>query len=357
MALSESTVYEPSAAELINLSNILQICESTTYLVPDVGPFTIRPDLSIEHHYTFALDRFEKRARVFENSYYADEVLSVGLSEEKLDELVAEEAHMKGIPPAHFPQKRKRKRIRPSLDPPFESAPALDTTLSPAIEFNTVSRPQKPFYRRQFSQSLSPRRSVSAQPSIAALSSDDTVLDRGSIFPSTFTVFNLPKSHSVMSFMSTSSRSTASLSPDRRKKRRDSVMHFFRRDVKRNRDQMPVCTTPSIAEVPELSSPKSHESQDLSSLQSLDLSTRTSTSSFGEKRPLPTFEPHQITKLCNSEPFRQLLIQCKDQMLNFNDFAQHQRVALPLILGRNRLWLEGRKQTNLGELRKEVSLV
>jgi hypothetical protein len=361
MALSEHTLFEPSAAELINLQNILKICTDRCS-IPDVGPFTIRPDLSIEHHYTFALDRFEKTARVFEDGYYGEEVLSIVMSEDKLDEKIADEAKEKGVPEQHFPQKRRRiKAVQEPLALVNAARDPLSVPSHKRKHSTPFALPYRPFHNSQAPATQPSRKSVSTQPSLAALSSsaESTTTDKESSCLPPYSGFSMPKTQSVISFMSSSSQS--SWHQQRKHRRRDSLLQFFRRDPGWGRNtpsamsQVPMCATPSIAEVPELSSPQSHQSQDLSSLQSLDLSRRTSSSSFGEQRPLPTFERHQIEALSKTVQFQKLQRQCGDKMLCFSDFAQHQRVALPLILGRNRLWLEDRKKTKLEGLRKQVS--
>jgi hypothetical protein len=353
MALSETTVFEPSAAELINLKNILQICTDRC-TVPDVGEFTIRPDLSLEHHYTFALDRFERTARVFDESYYEEEVLSVVMSEAKLDELVVNEAKANGVPELHFPKKRQRSRaMRPAasmLHPVRAVQSAAAHSRTPSSAFTVAQRP----YDTREVALMSPG-------AVSVVSSDDsTLLNEPTVVP-TFAGIRLPKGNSVISFMSaSSSQSSYPHVREHKHRRRDSLMQLFRRSSSRYRNtpsamgQVPMCATPSIAEVPELTSAQSHGSQDLSSLQSLDISVRTSTSSFGERHPLPTFEPQQLRMLSQTPQFQKLKQQCENELLCFNDFAQHQLVSLPLILARNRLWLADRKELKLDALRKQV---
>lgn len=349
MALSEITTFEPSAAELINLRKILDRCK-----VPDVGPFALLPELAVDQHYCFALDRFETTSRVFDKSYYEEEVLSVVMNEEKLDEILQNEARAKGVPESHFPSPPKRRRARPmrskapllsplNLPRVYEST-NLSPTLNPSITF---SEAQGSIIEGGI---MSPRSSIG--PSLPLENSENKGVQ-----------FRIPTAtNSVLSFMSESSKS--SWHPQKQqKRRRDSLIQFFRRgssnsSFHKDRGLFPddQFNPPSIAEVPELSSPNSHESQDLSSLQSLSVSTRTSISSFVD--PLnPTLsmsDQRAISVFKKTQRFRTLQWQCDCEVLRFTDFAQHQRVALPLIVGRNRLYLEDRKRAKLVEFKKKV---
>jgi hypothetical protein len=351
MALSNPAAFEASAADLIKLKNILQICTGQ-YTVPDVGEFAIRPDLSVENHYTFALDRFERTSRVFDDAYYEEEVLSIVMSEAKLDELVVNEAKAKGVPELHFPKKRQRTRHTRSqlsiVDAPQAAhpVPAHVRKLS-----TTFAVPQKAYD--------SPELALMSPGAVSVISSaDSTLLNEPT--PSC-TGMRIPKANSVISFMSASSQSSYTHPREIKYRRRDSLMQLFRRNTSRYRNtpsamsQVPMCATPSIAEVPELTSPQSHGSQDLSSLQSLDTSVRTSISSFGEEEPLHPIQPRELRKLSMTPRFLKLKRQCENELLCFRDFAQHQRISLPLILARNRLYLEERKQMKLEALRKQVS--
>jgi hypothetical protein len=344
---------DPTAADLINLKNILQICTGQC-TVPDVGEFAIRPDLSVENHYTFALDRFEATSRVFDEAYYEEEVLSVVMSEAKLDELVVNEAKEKGVPELHFP--RKRRRTRPTR------------THTSTLHHAGVAH-QVPAHVRNLSTTFAVPHKAYDTPELALISpgvvsvissTESTLLHEP---PPSCTGMRIQKANSVISFMSASSQSSVANIREHKRRRRDSLMQLFRRNPSRLRNthsamsQLPMCATPSIAEVPELTTPQSYENQDLSSLQSLDTSVRTSTSSFGEHLPLPTFEPRQVRQLSATPRFQKLKTQCENELLCFRDFAQHQRVSLPLILARNRLYLEERKRSKLDALNKQVSSV
>lgn len=109
-------------------------------------------------------------------------------------------------------------------------------------------------------------------------------------------------------------------------------------------------------------SPHSHESQDLSSIQSLSISSRTSVSSFGEQQPDQNISEigavHKIgvERFKQTLPFLKLRAYCEDEILRFNSFAMDQHIALPLILGRNHLYNQDRMRIRLSDLQKEVSL-
>jgi hypothetical protein len=350
MALSETTTFEPSAAELINLKKILDRCT-----VPDVGPFALLPELALDQHYCFALDRFETTSRVFEKTYYEEEVLSIVMNEEKLDEILQNEAKAKGVPESHFPPKRRRARPMRSKAPllsPLNMPRVYDAKPSPTHNPSiTFSEAQESIVEGGLN---SPRRSYSARPSLSLSTSENNGMR-----------FQIPTAiNSVVSFMSGSSHS--SWHPQKQqKRRRDSLMQFFRRGSSSSSFHKDGAgglfpseqfSPPSIAEVPELTSPISHESQDLSPLQSLSPSTRTSTSSFVDpfNATLSILDQRAIAIFKKTERFRTLQWQCDCEVLRFTDFAQHQRVALPLIFGRNRVYLEDRREARLAELKKKV---
>jgi hypothetical protein len=49
-----------------------------------------------------------------------------------------------------------------------------------------------------------------------------------------------------------------------------------------------------------------------------------------------------------------LRVRCVNEAKRFVDFAQHQRVALPLFLGRTKMYLEDRLRMKLADLQKKV---
>ncbi|TID16957.1 hypothetical protein E6O75_ATG09723 [Venturia nashicola] len=340
MALSQMTTFEPSAAELINLRKILDRCK-----VPDVGEFALLPELAVDQHYCFALDRFETTSRVFDKSYYEEEVLSVVMDEEKLDEILRNDAKAKGVPESHFPPRRRRARPMQSKAPLLSplNMPRIYESASPS----PVNNPSITFSEAQQSivegGIMSPH--SSARPSLSL----STYENKG-------VQFRVPTpTRSFVSFMSGSSYS--SRHPQKQqKRRRDSLMQFFRRgssstSLHKYRGLYPSgqINPPSIAEVPELSS------QDLSSLQSTSVSTRTSTSSSVDPLNLnfSMSDQRAISIFKKTKSFRTLQWQCDCEVLRFGDFAQHQRVALPLILGRNRLYLEDRRRARLAAFKKK----
>lgn len=350
MALSEVTTFEPSAAELINLRKILDRCK-----VPDVGKFALLPELALDQHYCFALDRFETTSRVFDKSYYEEEVLSVVMNEEKLDEILQNDAKAKGVPESHFPPKRRRARPTRSKAPLLSplNMPRVYESTNPFPVHNspkTLSEAQESIVEGEI---MSPCSSV--RPSLSLSTSENRGIR-----------FRIPEAtSSIVSFMSGSSQS--SWHPQKQqKRRRDSLMQFFRRgssssSLHKDRGPFPneQFSPPSIAEVSELSSPNSHQSQDISSLQSMPVSTRTSSSSFVDALNPTVFMSNQraISVFRKTQRFRTLQWQCDCEVLRFSDFAQHQRVALSLIVGRNRLYLEDRKRARLAEFTKKVGRI
>ncbi|KAF2436672.1 hypothetical protein EJ08DRAFT_156410 [Tothia fuscella] len=365
MALHKNIKYEPTTDQLVDLRNILPLCSD---LIPDVGTFVLNGQIPAEIHYLYALKTFEKTKNVFGDEIYAKQVVpaeSATETEEDVDKNLKREACEKGVPAIHFPVEREH-------SPPISSVPSTTqsedwATSSPmGVAGNTpdnasslISRPANKV-RKAFRNSLN---STSTHKSVSTVSYDDESLrcipvgketHPTSFFP---TRFHLPRSMSSMTSQSSASLMTANSTTSTNvhnpeKKRRGPLMSLFRRNIK-TKDHMsavrrdPLSDTPSIAEVPELSSPESHQSQDLSSLQSLDLSARTSNSSFTDTRVYPVFGPKHMAILLGSRGFKNVEKIVHGELDAFVDFWQHQRVALPLILGRNCLWLLGRKQTNL----------
>lgn len=368
MAVSETT-FDASAAELINLKKILEAC----IFVPDISDAGRQAGLSREQRFCYALGRFETTVRVFDQSHYESEVLHIGSKESEADEGLRKEAREGGVPDNHFPSTAKRRRIQRLSRHQAGLRPY--STFEPGIERrNTaIMLDATRFAAAQNFGPLSPlpRISISSRPSMNLAASEPRPVQDANALHSLPT----PATSSVVSFKTTSSQSSW-FSNKLLGKRRDSLMHFFRRDSSRassssGGDQVPV--TPlspgeppasynqnSIAEEPESASSNSHESKDFSSNQSLSISTRTSSSSFTEQpqpfQDISNLDKQKLKNFMQTKPFIQLRTSCEEEMQRFNGFAADQHVSLPLILGRNHVYNQERMKFRLAELRKEVSI-
>ncbi|KIW07858.1 uncharacterized protein PV09_01773 [Verruconis gallopava] len=363
MALSEATL-DPSTPDLINLRKILEAC----IYVPDISDATQSAGLSREQRFCLALDRFESTTRVFDQSYYESEVLQIGTTEDELDNKLRREARQVGVAESHFPVVKRRRTHRSSrhLSHLRQSTQTIDST----VDHKTSTSSSDPSARSSL-QPSSLRASISSRPSVSAPPSDRTTA-RHSTSASNNTHDPTPAT-SVVSLNSTSSQSSSFSNRifGKRRDSRHSLTQFFRRGSSSRpsgtrADNLPTDTSlqysennsnhGTIAEEPNLASPNSHESQDMSSIQSLSISSRTSISSFGEQQPhqdISGVDKECLESFMQTKAFRQLQALCEEEMHRFNSFATDQHIALPLILGRNYLYSKERKQTKLAELRKE----
>jgi hypothetical protein len=107
----------------------------------------------------------------------------------------------------------------------------------------------------------------------------------------------------------------------------------------------------SESAAPSLDSTSAH---DQSSVQSSSLSSRTSTSSFIDVATLSWLDNRTLQLAIKTPQFTSLQNQCQTEAKRFIDFAQHQRVALPLFLGRTRVYLESRIAARVAELEERV---
>lgn len=369
MALSE-TSFDPSAADLINLRKILEACIH----VPDISEATSgHPNLSREQRFCLALDRFESTTKVFDVGTYESEVLHIGTAEEELDERIRREARDVGVIEGHFPTV-KRRRIHNRLSKPVShihrQSVATDSTTErkASVAFSDSVRGSGNFNGSTYTPP-SARASIVSRPSLSAHPSDRTTA-RHSVLSANTTHEPTP-AQSVVSFKSTSSQSSGiSKFFGKRRDSRHSLSHFFRRDSSSRTSSISAAEhyplSPAehnanqhhtIEEEPDVASPHSHESQDLSSIQSLSISSRTSVSSFGEQQPdqdLSGVDIERIERFKESIPFRRLQASCDVEIQRFNSFAMDQHIALPLILGRNHLYNQDRVKTRLADLQKEV---
>jgi hypothetical protein len=368
MALSPETTFDPSTADLINLREILEAC----IYVPDISDVSQQPKLSREQRFCIALDHFESTTKVFDQAYYETEVLHIGTTEEELDERLLQEARDVGVPESHFPIAKRRRIHRLSKQQShLRQSVLIDSTTERMI--STEPPRSSSTHNRSLLSMPAQRASISSRPSLSA-----PPLDRATARQSTLSTQTTPTpAASIVSFKTTSSQSS-SFSNRIFGKRRDSghgLRQFFRRDSSRassvSTENYPLSPTESslaysrnqhtiAEEEPDVTSSQSHESQDLSSIQSLSISSMTSVSSFGDQQPyqdLSGIDKDSMERFIHSKPFLQLRISCQEEIQRFNSFATNQHVALPLIHGRNHLYYQERKQVRLTELQKEVSTV
>jgi hypothetical protein len=367
MALSETTPFDPSTAVLINLRKILEAC----IYAPDISEPSQQSAHSREQRFCIALDRFESTTKVFDQSHYESEVLHIGTTEEELDDRLRREARDVGIPESHFPAVKRRRIHRLSKQQSHLRQSIADATTDRKTSASLTDSARSSDINNGSALSHPViRASISSRPSLSAPSSD-----RATVRHSTNSAQEPTPAASVASFKTTSSQSSSFSNRifGKRRDSRHSLRQFFRRDSSTtssiSADNFPASpieplTTynynnqQTIAEEPDVSSPHSHESQDLSSLQSMSMSSRTSVSSLGDQQPyqnLSGVDKQSIERFIHSKAFLQLRTSCEEELQRFNIFATDQHIALPLILGRNHLYNQERKQLRLSELRKEVS--
>lgn len=225
MAVSETT-FDASAAELINLKKILEAC----IFVPDISDAGRQAGLSREQRFCYALGRFETTVRVFDQSHYEAEVLHIGSKESEADEGLRKEAREGGVPDNHFPSTAKRRRIQrlsrhqTGLRPYNTVDPNADRKYPTMLLEPTISAGTQNFG----ALSPLPRISISSRPSLNFTASEPRPVRDANALHSLPT----PATSSVVSFKTTSSQSSW-FSNRLLGKRRDSLMHFFRRDSSR----------------------------------------------------------------------------------------------------------------------------
>lgn len=358
MALSE-TSFDPSAADLINLRKILEACIH----VPDIGDTSGQPNLTREQRFCLALDRFESTTKVFDVGTYESEVLHVGTTEEELDARLRREAREVGVVERHFPiVKRRRLHNRGSkhISNQYQQSAAttdLGADRKASIAVTDPARRGSGNNVGYVPAAPSTRVPTVSRPSLSTFPVDRTTGRAQEPTPA----------QSVMSFKTTSSQSSnVSRFFGKRRDSRHSIKQFFWRPSSSRTSSVSESIPPlqynhnqqhTIHEEPDAVSPHSHESQDLSSIQSLSISSRTSVSSFGEQQPdqdISGVNQHCIERFVNSRPFLQLRAVSDVEIVRFNSFAMDQHIALPLILGRNHLYNQDRMKIRLADLKREV---
>jgi hypothetical protein len=357
MSYFDSSMADFDSAQILNLQRIIELCD-----VPDVGPSPLDPDLTPEVRHTNALTTLEKTSGVFDDAYYQDAVFSEEIPEVLLDQYLLDKALAKGVPEAHLPEKCMRNppkcppppqtmrhtHIRAQISPLNSTSGKLARTLGEDIRKANLERIATPYV---------PTRPSLTRPSISLPSLRSFL----TMSPSANNSRQPTPTHSVASIFSTTSQTSTRYSSSRKSKRRDTLRNLFRRDHGFSERPAPLDETmawspPSLSECEAPSLDSSVGTHDQSSLQS-SLSSRTSTSSFIDCPSLSWLDNRTLQKYIKTPQFTSLQVRCQNEAKRFIDFAQHQRVALPLFLGRTRVYLEGRMVTRIAELKKTVSLL
>ncbi|KAF2397492.1 hypothetical protein EJ06DRAFT_151520 [Trichodelitschia bisporula] len=316
MALSSTAPFEPTPTSLTNLARIqLYTC------VPDVGPFSLQPSAPKEVHYTFALARFERTERVFEQRAYEKDVLR-GRREVNLDDDAALQAALAGVPNTWVLGKRKRRAIHAHAPPNTHFRAHHAHTQSLDTHIHILTHPIDP--------TTLPRKSLPALPTA-----------------SPHRTFRLAAARSsVVSFLSSSSRSSWAAS-----RPRNPLLQLFRPAAVQ---AMPFNPPPSPVTTPCSSAGDAAVGSSVGSSEGIS-SARTSVSgSLGSFES--GFSAANMARLTGMLAVRVEFVAlkraCAEEARRFADFAQHQRVALALIMGRNRLYLEERKESRVAEMRR-----
>jgi hypothetical protein len=351
---------ELDAAEIINLKRIVELSS-----IPEVGPSPLDPKLTIEVRYTNALATLERSTAVFDEDYYQDAVFAEEMPESVVEQELLERARYLGVPESHLPENVMRNpppcpAPHPVTDPSIvKSVPTSspDRTLSLQTDTQRPGAASPPALRK--APSLSALYSHPPQRTLSLPGSNNFFRSMRSKVPPSVASSRPPTASTSAPSLSNSS-SDASLNPNGRgkPKRRDSFMRLFRRDNKFKPRAAPLDETtawspssPSDCDVPSLQSTRTH---DQSSVQSTSLSSRTSTSSFADLSTLSWLETRALQKAMKTPRFLALQIRCQNEAKRFIDFSQHQRVALPLFLGRTRVYLERKMVMREAALKKQV---
>jgi hypothetical protein len=361
MPYFDTVIPEYDSAEILNLCRIVELCNP-----PDVGPSPLDPDLTPEARHTNALTTLEKTSGVFDDAFYQDAVLSDQVPESLLDESLLEKARAKEVPEDHLPNKCMR-TPPPCPAPPITIQPPspylAQIAKFPTAPNSPVPSDSKPKLRSLDLQRLNNAPESQPRPSLSRPSlSLPSLRSFLTLSPSSNSVRLPTPTNSVTSFFSGSSRMSLR-NYAKRGKRRDTLRNLFRRDYTFSQRPSPLDETmawnPSSASesasesaAPSLDS--STVTHDQSSVQSSSLSSRTSTSSFIDIPTLSWLDNRTLQQSVKTPRFTSLQIRCQNEGKRFIDFAQHQRVALPLFLGRTRVYLEGRMATRVAEMKKRV---
>jgi hypothetical protein len=341
MPYFEPLLDQSDTAEIINLKRILELCH-----IPDVGRSPLDPQITSETRCTNALTTLEKTTSVFDDAFYQDAVFMEEMDEDILESELWEQAKLKGVPKEHFPDQMC------ITSPPCPSAPKIRSVLPKSFsDLPVINEPLDQIQEDTVSIIPAPSPRATPRPSISL----------SFPFRKSTRSLNLqtrPSSPSNASFISSFSKQS-SVNPLRRTAR-GSIFSLFRRDSKRSIRPEPLDETrswtsnpPAENDVPSLQSARTHSQ--ISSSPSISASSRTSSSSFADLS-LFAFDGRGrfLQKSVKSPKFITLRARCVNEAKRFIDFAQHQRVALPLFLGRSRMYLDGRMKTRLEQLEKQV---
>jgi hypothetical protein len=263
-----------------------------------------------------------------------------------------ETAKLKGVPEDHFPAKCMR------TAPPCPVAPALESVLAVNRAPKVNSNDQQPSIQVQSELAHKSNSNLAVGSRSSPRSLSLSLSFRKSSRSSTST-FSRPDSPS--SFFSTFSRSSSLSAQPHRGKTRDSFMNLFRREYKFSQRPAPLDETQAWSpphtdsDSPSLQSVRTNSQ--ISSSPSVSVSSRTSTSSFADLSLFSWSDGRTLQKCAKNPRFISLRIRCLNEAKRFIDFAQHQRVALPLFLGRSRMYLDGRMKTRIEQLKKEVNIL
>ena len=346
MALSaadnDARLDSETAADLLKLNQILEYCDSTT-----IGALALRRSPSVRNNYAQALSQLDRVTLVFDSKLYQGRVLLGLESEDGLYEELLLRAKALGVPDSQPPVPEFKEQPRTQADAVVGTAIMEDDT--------TPTTPEPP---------LPGVRSPNIDTPLTRFSSPDKML-RGiaALVPSSASLSRSPNpSSSVSSFLSGNSHAS-SLSSKRQNTRRDSLMQYFRRDTSRR-------GTPSLVGTPRSFSQASRRTEadslysvetrlgyslQSSCMQSPPTSIRSSISSSLEvHQPFSFRERRALDAPLKTQRFLDLQQKCVAEAQRFLTFSDHQRSALPLIFGRNRLYMSERREVDIKKLKQKV---
>jgi hypothetical protein len=373
--------FEPFGVEFdtvntVNLKRILELCT-----VPDVGPSPLDPQLTVEMRCANALTTLEKTDGVFDEALYQDAVFAREVDEDWLDGQLLLRARAKSVPDSHFPA-LCMKHI-PQCPAPMSAsklAAIPDPSKKPKKSSTHADDTTKKPHTAKSSQSLSarpPRLSINTAPEPSNRSSLAVPINwmkRGRDIRQ-ISAEVPPRPQSPSSVFSSFSRLSSTSTITMRSRARDGFNSIFRREY-RTRRPPPVVResqvwslSPTTTDGDGAPSLASRCDSSLLSSPSTSLSSRTSTSSgpahaaavvdlnviSPADMSLYSWTDSRILQKCSKNPrFIALRLLCVTEAKRFVDFVQHQRVVLPLFLGRSRMRAEGGRDTRLEDLKKKV---
>jgi len=335
------------AAEIVNLKRILQLCK-----VPDVGPSPLDSAVTPEIRYTNALTTLEKSTAVFDEAIFQDAVFMETLDEDACDAELLAAAKERGVPDEYLPSNCMRnmpqspsstileflnkKDLPPTPEETDDLIPDMRTDSGSSVR--TTSTDLKHSSRPSLSL---PFRKLSTRSSM----SDATRPGTSSSFLSTFSKSSTPKSpgrvkprSSFMSLFRSSQKSPPILGPSR---------------LDQSGVWIPV-PVPSTSDVHSLASKSDKASTASVTSPSISISSRTSASSFADLNQFSWLDSRTLQRCTKTAKFITLQVKCQSEAKRFVDFCQHQKVALPLFIGRSRMYLESRIEIRIADLKKKV---